>query len=149
MACRLDGAKPLSEPKAEILLIGPLGTNFSEILIEIYIFSSMKIHLKLSSGIWRPFCFGLNVLKKTEPFTGINCGRKSSIQRDPIGRWRASHLYNSSSSNGNWSWVVQRLCYRLLIEIRNKKAILSIKEVQKEQCFHHFLVASLLNTPSY
>ena len=64
MACRLDGAKPLSEPKAEILLIGPLGTNFSEILIEIYIFSSMKIHLKLSSGIWRPFCFGLNVLKK-------------------------------------------------------------------------------------
>ena len=32
------GVKPLSEKNAEILLIGPLGTNFSEILIEIYTF---------------------------------------------------------------------------------------------------------------
>ena len=34
---------------AEILLIWPLGTNFSEILIEIRIFSLKKIHLKISS----------------------------------------------------------------------------------------------------
>ena len=47
---------------AGILLIWPLGTNFSEILIEIYIVSFMNMHLKLSSGIWRPFCLGLNVL---------------------------------------------------------------------------------------
>ena len=47
---------------AGVLLIGPLGTNFSEILIEIYIFSFKKMHLKLLSGIWRPFCLGLNVL---------------------------------------------------------------------------------------
>ena len=33
-----------------ILLIGPIGTNFSEILIEIYTFSSKKMHLKMSSG---------------------------------------------------------------------------------------------------
>ena len=46
-----------------ILLIAPLGTNFSEILIEIYIFSFKKMHLKMSSGNWQPFCFGLNVLK--------------------------------------------------------------------------------------
>ena len=45
-----------------ILLIGPLGTNFSEILIEIHTFSFKNIHLKMSSGKWRPFCFGLNVL---------------------------------------------------------------------------------------
>ena len=45
-----------------ILLTGPLGTNFSEILIEIYIFSFKKMHLKMSSGNWRPFCLGLNVL---------------------------------------------------------------------------------------
>ena len=45
-----------------ILLIGPLGTNFSEILIEIYTFSSKKMHLKMPSGKWRPFYFGLNVL---------------------------------------------------------------------------------------
>ena len=47
---------------AGILLIGPLGTNFSEILIEIYTFSFKKRHLKMSSGKWRPFCLGLNVL---------------------------------------------------------------------------------------
>ena len=47
---------------AGLLLIGPLGTNFSEILIEIHIFSFKKMHLKMSSGNWRPFCLGLNVL---------------------------------------------------------------------------------------
>ena len=47
---------------AGLLLIGPLGTNFSEILIEINTFSFKKIHLKMLSGKWQPFCFGLNVL---------------------------------------------------------------------------------------
>ena len=47
---------------AGILLIGPLGTNFSEILIEIHTFSFKKMRFKLSSGKWRPFCLGLNVL---------------------------------------------------------------------------------------
>ena len=45
-----------------ILLIGPLGTNLSEMLIKIHTFSFKKIHLKTSSGKWRPFCLGLNVL---------------------------------------------------------------------------------------
>ena len=48
---------------AGILLIRPQGTNFNEILIEIHIISFTKIHLKMSSGKWRPFCLGLNVLK--------------------------------------------------------------------------------------
>ena len=47
---------------AGILLIGPLGTNFSEILIEILIFSFKKMCFKVSSAKWRPFCLGLNVL---------------------------------------------------------------------------------------
>ena len=47
---------------AGILLIGPLGINFSETSIEIHTFSFKKIHLKLSSGKWRPFCLCLNVL---------------------------------------------------------------------------------------
>ena len=47
-----------------ILLIGTLRTNFREILIEIYTFSFKKIHLKMSSGKWRPFCDGLNVLRQ-------------------------------------------------------------------------------------
>ena len=47
-----------------ILLIGPLGTNFSEKLIEIGIFSFKKMHLKMSSAKWRPFCLGLNVITR-------------------------------------------------------------------------------------
>ena len=47
---------------AGILLIGPVGTNFSEILIEIYTFSFKKMQLKMLSGKWWPFCLGLNVL---------------------------------------------------------------------------------------
>ena len=47
---------------AGILLIGPLGTNFSEISIKIHILSFKKMHLKTPSGKWRPFCLGLNVL---------------------------------------------------------------------------------------
>ena len=48
---------------AGILLIGPLGTNFSEFSIKILTFSFTKMRLKVSSAKWRPFCFGLNVLK--------------------------------------------------------------------------------------
>ena len=50
---------------AGILLIEPLGTNFSEILIVIPTFPFKKIHLKMSSGKWQPSCLGLNVLKIT------------------------------------------------------------------------------------
>ena len=47
---------------AIILLIGCLGTNFSEHLIEIYTSSFKKIHLKMLSAKWRPFCLSLNLL---------------------------------------------------------------------------------------
>ena len=45
-----------------ILLIGPLGTNFREILIAIETFSLKKIYWKILSGMCRPFCLRLNVL---------------------------------------------------------------------------------------
>ena len=48
---------------AGILLIRPLGTNFSEFLIIIHTFSFNEMQLKMSSAKWRPFCLGLNVLK--------------------------------------------------------------------------------------
>ena len=47
---------------AGILLIGPLAINFSEILMEILIFSFKKMYLKLSSVKWRLLRLGLNVL---------------------------------------------------------------------------------------
>ena len=43
---------------AGLLLIGPLGTNFSEILIKIQNFWFTKMHLKISSAKWQPFCPG-------------------------------------------------------------------------------------------
>ena len=49
---------------AGILLIGPWGTNCSEILIDIHTFSFKRINFKMSSAKWRPFCLGLNVLIK-------------------------------------------------------------------------------------
>ena len=48
---------------AGILLIGPLGTNFSEILIGIQTFPFKKIHLKMSSAKWRPFVSASMCLK--------------------------------------------------------------------------------------
>ena len=43
---------------AGLLLIGTLGTNFSEILIVIHKFPCKKMQLKMSFGKWRPFCTG-------------------------------------------------------------------------------------------
>ena len=39
----------------DLLWMRPLGTNFSEIWIEIQKFSFTKMHLKMSSAKWRPF----------------------------------------------------------------------------------------------
>ena len=47
-----------------ILLIGPLGMNYSEILNRIQTFSYKKMQLKMSSAKWHPFCLGLNVLMR-------------------------------------------------------------------------------------
>ena len=47
---------------AGIFLIQTLGTHFSKILT----ISFKKMRLKWSSGIWWPFCLGLNVLKPRE-----------------------------------------------------------------------------------
>ena len=52
---------------AGILLIGTLGTNFSENWIEILVFSFKKMHLKMSSEKWQQFCLGLNVLMSVMP----------------------------------------------------------------------------------
>ena len=54
----------LAPTNAGILLIAPLGTNFSEKLIETFTFSFKKMHLRMSSGIRQPFCLGLNVLRQ-------------------------------------------------------------------------------------
>ena len=69
---------------AGILLIGPKGINFSEILIEILAFSFKKIHLKMSAGKWRPFCFDLNVLSQVTSFMqlGMLCPQTPVWERE-------------------------------------------------------------------
>ena len=47
MACRLVGAKPLSEPIVGILFIEALGTKLSETLMVIHTYSFKKISLKM------------------------------------------------------------------------------------------------------
>ena len=58
--------------KAGILLIWPLGTNFSEILIGIQTFSFKKLHLKTSSAKWRLFCLCLNELSSKASYHKIS-----------------------------------------------------------------------------
>ena len=74
---------------AGILLIGPLRTNFSEISIEIHIFSFKKMHLKMSSGNWQPSCVGLNVLM-TWKMVGKTC--------------KISLVISNCKKNLNW-WI--------------------------------------------
>ena len=49
---------------AELLLNRTFGTNFSEILIEILTSQFKKMHLKVSSAKWRPFCLDHSVLMR-------------------------------------------------------------------------------------
>ena len=63
-----------------LLLIGPFGTNFSEIFIEILIFSFKKMRLKVSSAKRWPFCLGLNVLKL---WLSVSQRRKDPRQQAP------------------------------------------------------------------
>ena len=76
---------------AGILLIGPLGTNFNEILIKIYAFSFKKMHLKMSSGKRRPFCLGLNVLIWMKPMV-------HDLQRSCNDLFKTWHQVNSPSN---------------------------------------------------
>ena len=69
---------------AGLLLIGPLGTNFSEILIEILPFSFKKMRLKVSSAKRRPFCFSLNVLIPYHNKASSQGSTSYQLQQSPV-----------------------------------------------------------------
>ena len=69
-----------------ILLIGPLGTNFSEISIEILTFSFKKMRSKVSSAKRRPFCLGLNVLT-CRYLTPLNQGALECEMAGELSKW--------------------------------------------------------------
>ena len=82
---------------AGLLLIEPLGTNFSEISIGIQTFSFKKMHLNISSAKWRPFCLGLNVLKAITWISNykpwILWDVKRSSDNDSTGFWPPGSLH--------------------------------------------------------
>ena len=81
-----DRCQAIIWANAGLLLIGPLGTNFSEILIEILTFSFKKMRLKMSSAKRRTFCLGLNMLRPDLLFMAL-CG----LSFAPSMVWLAPH----------------------------------------------------------
>ena len=67
-----------------ILWIGSLGTNFSEILIEIFKFSLKKMHLKMSSGKWQPSCLNLTGSHRY-PGSTSSSNKTASFQKEAMG----------------------------------------------------------------
>ena len=57
---------------AGLLSIVPSGTKFSEIWIKIHKFSFMKMHLKIPSAKWQPFCPGGDELRVSLMAHGYN-----------------------------------------------------------------------------
>ena len=84
---------------AGILLIGPLGTNLSEILIEIQAFSFKKKYLKVLSAKWRPFCLGLNEL--------IHCAVNVSLVRNTL---IISIIQHRQTGTTCWWMVLPNFC---------------------------------------
>ena len=68
--------------QATLLLIGPSGTNVSEILIEMQIFLSKEMHSKVAFVRWQPFCLGHNVLTHWGRVTHICIGKLTIIGSD-------------------------------------------------------------------
>ena len=77
---------------AGILLIGPWGTNFSEILIGIQTFSFKKMHLKMPSAKWRPFCLGLNVIMDS-----LAQNNRQFVFKSPHCQQQRKHLQNRNA----------------------------------------------------
>ena len=73
---------------AGILLIGPVGTNVSDILIGIHTFSFKKVHLKISSAKWRPLCLGLNVFKGSGVLSSPERAGGRQGRQAPLTLWR-------------------------------------------------------------
>ena len=93
---------------AGILLIGPLGTNFSEILIEIHTFSLKKVHLKMSSAKWRPFWIGFNVLTMTP--SQSPCTARLPVVRavgDLCKTWSSPNLYLDQPITKAWCQPIE------------------------------------------
>ena len=92
---------------AGIFLIGHLWTKFSETLIEFYTFYFKKMYVKMSSGIWRPSCLSLNVLKRCceERLLGTDCGLWTANLEPILKQYWPSIIYRQLAS-----WLANTRC---------------------------------------
>ena len=97
---------------AGIMLIRTPGTNFSEIVSKIHIFSFEKMHLKISSAKLRPFCLGLNVLKRSPVYnikTSVPCIRLPIITK--------IRLHNKNAIYWTEGFYIDMVTSKLLVTI--------------------------------
>ena len=97
MACHLVGANHFLNQCWNIVN-WTLRNNFSEIVIEIITFSVKKMHLKLWSGNWQPFCLGLNELKDLNDHTGRSADYFYFLNRNHHPQQQSDILFHHHSS---------------------------------------------------
>ena len=102
---------------AGILLIWTLVINFSEIFSEIHAFSFKKMHLRMSSVKWRPFCPGFDVLTVWPVIYSITSTTYTSRTRPVlITRWSILCLGCPSSVGNLPQWFIRQQetnCFKL------------------------------------
>ena len=127
---------------AGILLIGPLGTNSSDFFIKIHTFSFKKMHLKRSSGKWRPFCLGLTVLN-TSPIHRTDTGSPLWLQMawhlmiiNMFRQW-GDFLFYKISSAINTSWAKTGIFLVNYLAIQPCRNTISHQEVFQLHVLYH------------
>ena len=97
MACRLAGAKPLSEPMPECYYYWTFGNKLQWIYNRNLYILIQEIHLKMSPGKWRPSCLGLMC------YVGVHLFRwpNAKFSEWQVRKWghRAMLVYLRNSEN--------------------------------------------------
>ena len=89
---------------AGLLSIKILGKNLNEIVIKIQTFSFKKMHSKISSGKWRPFCLGLNVLSQLTHWCLVTHIHLSELDYSWYSEWLVA--YSEPSHDLNQWWLI-------------------------------------------
>ena len=87
---------------AGILLFRNLGSNFSEVISKIHTFSFRKMHLKMPSAKWRPFCFSLNLLSGSMIVNRLFLSFLPSLNSR---RYDRCASYQNETRQNSWNFV--------------------------------------------
>ena len=144
-----DRHQAITWTNAGIVLIGPLRTNFSEILLKIHIFSFEKMHLKTSSK-QRPFCLSLNVLMQIPPM-GHTITMNAWLTYQPAGfhSWRSTaHQIKQDRAStlptmmaSDFSLTI--FCSKSMFICRIHIAVTQLLHIRLIQTFAHVTTAEL------